>query len=114
MKPERIQFAPSFGGRDKVPEQEWEATHKVGRSFELAPYSEVPFLAAVLSRARTLPEPPKMTLVVDWHPEEEKSCNMSLNLEWEARGPASDAELEFARWVGGLHHQLSITPEVIT
>lgn len=110
MKPERIQFAPPMGGASNVPEPDWTATIKVGRTFELEPLSQVPFLAGVLHRAQSLPNPPKVTFVIEANQGEQKGYVTSLGLEWGDGSPMTDVEIDFVRWVSGLHDHLTVAP----
>lgn len=107
MKPERIQFAPSSGGNDNLPEPDWKTTVSVDRKLELAPSSQVPFLAGVLLRAQTLPNPPKVAFVIEANPGEGGGYPTSVYLEWSDGGPMTGVERDFARWVNGFHDHLS-------
>ena len=110
MKPERIQFAPPMGGNNNVPEPEWTAAIKVGRTYELAPSLQVPFLACVLLRAQSLPNPPKVTFVIEASRGEQNAYATSLGLEWGDGFPMTEVEIDFVRWVSGLHDHLSVVP----
>lgn len=107
MKPERIQFAPALGGNDNVSEPDWKATVTVGRKFELAPSSQMPFLAGVLQRAQNLPNPPKVVFAVEANPGERGGFLTSVDLEWSDGGPMTDVEVGFARWVNGFYDHLN-------
>ena len=103
LKPERIQFAPPMGGGNHdISESDWNAAIYINRKFALAPSSEVPFIASVLTRARSLPSPPKVTFVIDASPD----AGASVGLEW-GEAPLTDVEIDFVRWVSGLHAHMS-------
>lgn len=99
-----------MGGNNPVPEPDWTAAIRVGRTYELEPFSQLPFMASVLHRAQTLPNPPKVTFVIEASRGERNAFVTSLGLEWGDGLPMTEVEIDFVRWVSGLHDHLNVAP----